>query len=153
MLQELIEQFGNKWKYISNIMNKKGVRSRTVDSIRNRHSRLLNGAKRIGKNRCQLCGEWRSGHTCKAKIGGGLQVKLTDVAMDVLATTACIQPHLTNDMDTVFSVTAVADSVSEALAWYDNMVIEVTQLAKDLTKVRQDQHEIIRQIADMKSAL
>ena len=77
---------------------------------------------------------------------------MADVAMDVLATTACIQPHPT-DMDTVFSVTAIADSVSEALAWYDNMVIEVTQHAKDLTKVRQDQDEIIRQIADMKSAL
>ena len=123
-------------EHISNIMNKKGVRPRTVSSIRNRHSRLLNGVKRIGKNRCQLCGERRNGHTCKAKIGGGLQVKLADAAIDVLATTACIQPHLTNDMDTVFSVADIADSVSEALSWYDNMVIEVTQHAKGLTKVR-----------------
>ena len=107
----------------------------------------------MGKNRCQLCREPRNGHICKARIGGGLQVKLTDAAMNVLATTACIQPKLIDDMNTVFSVTAIADSVSEALAWYDNMVIEVTQRSKDLVKVRQDQDEIIRQIADMKSAL
>ena len=107
----------------------------------------------MGQNRCQLCGERRNGHICKAKIGGGLQVKLADVAMDVLATTACIQPKLIDDMNTVFSVTAIADSVSEALAWYDNMVIEVTQRSKDLVKVRQDQDEIIRQIAEIKSAL
>ena len=101
MLQELIVKFGNKWQQISKIMTKKGVRPRSVSSVRNRHIRLENGLKSVGQNRCQLCGERRNGHICKAKIGGGLKVKLTDEAMDVLATTACLQPHVTNDMDTV----------------------------------------------------
>ena len=117
MLQELVRKFGNKWQHISKILTKEGARPRSVDSARNRHIRLKNGPKRVGKNRCQLCGEWRSGHTCKAKIGGGLQVKLTDVAMDVLATTTCIQPDRINKVDMVFfSMTDIVDAFSEAVS-------------------------------------
>ena len=117
MLQELVWKFGNKWQHISKILTKEGTRPRSVDSVRNRHIRLKNGPKRVGKNRCQLCGEWRSGHTCKAKIGGGLQVKLTDVAMDVLATTTCIQPDRINKVDMVFfSMTDIVDAFSEAVS-------------------------------------
>ena len=58
MLQELVRKFGNKWQHISKMMTKKGARPRSVNSARNRHIRLENGLKRVGKNvSCVASGE------------------------------------------------------------------------------------------------
>jgi hypothetical protein len=59
LLLDLIDLHGTCWKTIVG-----SFPTRTASSIRNRHQRIVNGTKQVGKNICQRCGMIRRGHTC-----------------------------------------------------------------------------------------
>jgi hypothetical protein len=67
-IMELHRTLGPRWSAIASRFP-----GRTVSSIRNRFLRLQTGQKireagQITKNRCQLCGQPKKGHTCGVKL-------------------------------------------------------------------------------------
>lgn len=63
LLMDLIHLHGTCWKVIVT-----SFPTRTVSSIRNRHQRMVNASKQVGRNRCQKCGMMRRGHTCGGSV-------------------------------------------------------------------------------------
>ena len=53
-----IKIYGNKWKTISQLMNK------TESQVRNRYMRIIKGQNLIGKNKCKKCNMIKKGHNC-----------------------------------------------------------------------------------------
>ena len=65
LLLKLKDVYGVKWTCMAIIMDETlpGVQTRTSAMLRNRVARIE--TKKMGKNRCYVCGELRRGHVCR----------------------------------------------------------------------------------------
>lgn len=63
VIMSMWEQGGPRWKEIA-----RALQDRTVSSVRNRHQRIMKArSEPRGRNRCQNCGEFKRGHTCRGR--------------------------------------------------------------------------------------
>ena len=68
-----LREFSTRWALIK--VHK--LPHRTINSIRNRHQRIVRGSKGPpGRNRCQRCGQIKRGHSCT--LVGGMTDRVAD---------------------------------------------------------------------------
>ena len=52
------------WEAVGAVLQQRGFINRTGKQARHRYARILNGQKKPGRNKCNLCGQIRKGHSC-----------------------------------------------------------------------------------------
>mgnify|MGYP006130849221 FL=1 len=117
LLLRLIESHGPSWKVIND-----SFPSRGISSIRNRYMRIKTGSRMAGRNRCQLCGELKLGHTCGV-------ARIPPVDDDVLPSP--VTEEMPPSVDTVFQVkTEVSENTIQTLQYL--LSWDTVQTAHDL---------------------
>ena len=52
------------WEAVGAVLRQRGFINRTGKQARHRYARILNGQKKPGRNKCNICGQKRKGHSC-----------------------------------------------------------------------------------------
>jgi len=71
IVRQLLADYGNRWKSIALHLVKLGYTDRTTSSVRNRFGRIVKAQqldKSKLKNKCNVCGLKKRGHTCRGDL-------------------------------------------------------------------------------------
>ena len=52
------------WEAVGAVLQQRGFINRTGKQARHRYARILNGQKKPGRNKCNICGQPKKGHSC-----------------------------------------------------------------------------------------
>ena len=53
------------WEAVGAVLQQRGFINRTGKQARHRYARILNGQKKPGRNKCNICGQPKKGHSCR----------------------------------------------------------------------------------------
>ena len=69
-VEETTGENGTKdWEAVGTLLQQAGF-FRTGKQARHRYARILNGQKKPGRNKCNICGQPKKGHSCKGPTDG-----------------------------------------------------------------------------------
>ena len=69
-VEETTGENGTKdWEAVGTLLQQAGF-FRTGKQARHRYARILNGQKKPGRNKCNICGQQKKGHSCKGPTDG-----------------------------------------------------------------------------------